>query len=155
MESVSPASGFSPPAMDALKFWIIASVWALSLIHISITLPIVNVLPVPVAPSNTCSFLPACKPVSYTHLDVYKRQTKNCATIFILDTPIESSTPISYSRVFSVKAVTRVMMTTALITTIQTMMLENSDSVSSGRASFLNAVSYTHLDVYKRQPAKR
>ena len=63
---------------------------------------------------------------------VINSSVNSCPTILTLDTPRESKTPISVSRVFNVNALTREIITTALIRTTATIRSENTVKVSSG-----------------------
>ena len=56
-----------------------------------------------------------------------------------LDAPIDNKTPISYSLVLSVKAVTKVIITTALTITNQIMKLAYRFKVSKGFDNLLNS----------------
>ena len=69
-------------------------------------------------------------PVSYTHLDVYKRQEKYYRMVINLYKEVLLINRVNPDRVLDAQREISNAITTAIIT---------------------NAVSYTHLDVYKRQ----
>ena len=72
--------------------------------------------------------MPLGRPVSYTHLDVYKRQTASCS--------------------FGFQKLAR-----RLVSVGVPAVLVVASSVSSVLVQHVHvSVSYTHLDVYKRQP---
>ena len=91
----------------------------------------------------------ALKPVSYTHLDVYKRQSSPLATQ-------TTSQPLRSRRLFANRALMR--LSSASKTRVPicdcAQFARSSLAAISLRISLmrsLRAVSYTHLDVYKRQ----
>ena len=73
------------------------------------------------------------KPVSYTHLDVYKRQ--------LLSTP-ETATDID----------AQLLEVTSSNDILVVVIANEPQSLTSQLDGIANPVSYTHLDVYKRQP---
>ena len=89
-----------------------------------------------------CPFLPCFVPVSYTHLDVYKRQTE------YINRPDKDRTTLRINN---------------YLRHIREELLEESDNIlknpNKGNNGIVQikaningiAVSYTHLDVYKRQ----
>ena len=82
-------------------------------------------------PANTASNASSCLPVSYTHLDVYKRQP-------------EGGTHVTGFRQALSRAVNDYARNAKL--------LKDTDSSLSRDELSEGPVSYTHLDVYKRQP---
>ena len=85
---------------------------------------------------NTTWVMPSLTPVSYTHLDVYKRQ--------ILDTAFNGIIKINaYKEVVAVNH----MIENLLGKTGEELIGFPVDKIMPG----IDAVSYTHLDVYKRQ----
>ena len=80
-------------------------------------------------------------PVSYTHLDVYKRQTRNEAIApFVRQALIKAFSPGIAN-----------MAVTGLVALPGTMIGQILGGSSKKRRK--STVSYTHLDVYKRQQA--
>ena len=88
-------------------------------------------------------------PVSYTHLDVYKRQDKTLLDALIpaqetMETSLREGKPFREAVADAAQSAEQGAENTKKIT------------ANKGRASYLgersiNSVSYTHLDVYKRQ----
>ena len=93
-----------------------------------------------------CCLLYCYNPVSYTHPDVYKRQAINPAnfTLFLLAYILGNTSPKS-----KIKKVTKTTSTINFKTGI--VMVENSLSSENEKRITIATVSYTHLDVYKRQ----
>ena len=91
-----------------------------------------------------CGSIALC-PVSYTHLDVYKRQPTSFA--------------LPKSRISQAKSSAGPEVSLSTSITVDTFMLSASDVKVSMASPFLSTavasafvpVSYTHLDVYKRQ----
>ena len=80
--------------------------------------------------------------VSYTHLDVYKRQVISCPCALGLATPVAIMV-----------ATGRCAQMGILIKSAEALeLLHAADTVVLDKTGTITAVSYTHLDVYKRQP---
>ncbi len=83
-------------------------------------------------PHDTWLQAPCLGPVSYTHLDVYKRQARTSGDAS--PSPARSAAPVSYTHLDVYKRQAR-----------------TSGDASPSPARSAAPVSYTHLDVYKRQ----
>ena len=84
-------------------------------------------------------------PVSYTHLDVYKRQPEGFTMI---ETPVRRvivMTTLQLSNFIKLDAVDRI------VGMPSTRFLFNEEMQSRLASGAAKPVSYTHLDVYKRQ----
>ena len=76
-------------------------------------------------------------PVSYTHLDVYKRQTSSCFLTHLIDSAV------------SITLQPDTGVSKRLSAAAQEILFNSGNEISWRTVSI--AVSYTHLDVYKRQ----
>ena len=95
-------------------------------------------------------------PVSYTHLDVYKRQGGNDAQINdinrVLDIPVLLSVELGLTKV-TIKHILQ--LGQGSVVELDALAGEPMDVLVNGyliAQGEVVAVSYTHLDVYKRQP---
>ena len=88
-------------------------------------------------------------PVSYTHLDVYKRQTKYYGT-----NPDGSGldfTGYPYTNEIDAKLDSIKAAVDSMKTTIGNKLDTVNSTINKANTDIVAAVSYTHLDVYKRQ----
>ena len=82
--------------------------------------------------------LPRARPVSYTHLDVYKRQAECFRRAVSFGVPLDAA------------------LRAATINPAQAVgLFDELGSITAGKRADILAVSYTHLDVYKRQGWQR
>ena len=96
--------------------------------------------------------------VSYTHLDVYKRQTENTRVSYPINhitnivKPV-SSAPAAKNVIFLSADAFGVLPPVSILTPEQTQyyFLSGFTAKLAGTERGITAVSYTHLDVYKRQ----
>ena len=100
---------------------------------------------------HRCTF----HPVSYTHLDVYKRQTTytyDAANRLVQTVTNAITTTYAYDGWGTLIRETRDGLTTDLVLDEQVTLPR---VLAAIRSDGYKAVSYTHLDVYKRQPWMR
>ena len=90
-------------------------------------------------------------PVSYTHLDVYKRQALRCKQLPATDAAKCTSSASAASAAANPNALTLKLSRTRSITAMQLGCAIANPTRSPASAYALLTVSYTHLDVYKRQ----